>query len=46
MSLAIGTMKDRMVRGELFIANEADLTDDYARAQELAERDRVHGPHD
>ncbi len=31
-------MKDRMLRGELYIAEDADLEDDYARAQHLLDR--------
>lgn len=31
-------MKDRMVRGELYIADDEDLASDFARAQELLER--------
>jgi maltose O-acetyltransferase len=34
----MGRMKDRMVRGELYIADDHDLASDFARAQELLER--------
>ncbi len=34
----MGRMKDRMVRGELYIADDEDLAADFARAQELLER--------
>jgi maltose O-acetyltransferase len=34
----MGRMKDRMLRGELYIADDADLAADFARAQELLER--------
>jgi maltose O-acetyltransferase len=34
----MGRMKDRMVRGELYIAEDDDLDADYARAQALVER--------
>jgi len=34
----MGEMKDRMLRGELYIADDADLTADFARAQALVER--------
>ena len=31
-------MRDRMLRGELYIAGDPDLAADFARAQELVER--------
>lgn len=31
-------MKDRMLRGELYIAEDEDLADDFARAQQLLDR--------
>jgi maltose O-acetyltransferase len=34
----MGVMKDRMLRGELYIADDPDLAADFARAQELVER--------
>jgi len=34
----MGEMKDRMLRGELYIADDADLAADFARAQALVER--------
>ena len=34
----MGRMKDRMLRGELYIAEDPDLAADFARAQELIER--------
>ena len=34
----MGQMKDRMLRGELYIAEDLDLAADFARAQELVER--------
>ena len=34
----MGEMKDRMLRGELYIAGDPDLTADFARAQALVER--------
>src|SRR3954447_5037555 len=34
----MGRMKDRMERGELYIADDPDLAADFARAQELVER--------
>src|SRR4051794_41481265 len=34
----MGEMKDRMVRGELYIADDPDLAADFARAQELLDR--------
>jgi maltose O-acetyltransferase len=38
MTGAMGQMKDRMLRGELYIADDPDLAADYARAQALVER--------
>ena len=35
---AMGEMKDRMLRGELYIAEDPELAADYARAQELLDR--------
>src|SRR3954463_7141814 len=35
---AMGEMKDRMLRGELYIADDPDLAADFARAQELLDR--------
>jgi maltose O-acetyltransferase len=34
----VGEMRDRMLRGELYIADDPDLAADFARAQELVER--------
>jgi maltose O-acetyltransferase len=34
----MGEMKDRMLRGELYIAEDGDLAADFERAQELLER--------
>jgi maltose O-acetyltransferase len=34
----MGRMKDRMLRGELYIAEDEDMERDYARAQELLDR--------
>ena len=34
----MGEMKDRMLRGELYIADDPDLATDLARAQELLDR--------
>jgi maltose O-acetyltransferase len=34
----VGRMKERMVRGELYIADDPELAADFARAQELVER--------
>jgi maltose O-acetyltransferase len=34
----MGRMKDRMLRGELYIAEDPDLAADFARAQELIDR--------
>jgi maltose O-acetyltransferase len=34
----MGRMKERMLRGELYIADDEDLARDFARAQELVER--------
>jgi maltose O-acetyltransferase len=34
----MGEMKERMLRGELYIAEDSDLAADFARAQELLER--------
>jgi maltose O-acetyltransferase len=34
----MGLMKDRMLRGELYIADDEDLADDFARAQDLLAR--------
>jgi maltose O-acetyltransferase len=34
----MGEMKERMLRGDLYIADDPDLTADFARAQELVER--------
>jgi maltose O-acetyltransferase len=34
----MGEMKDRMLRGELYIADDEDLTADFKRAQEILER--------
>ncbi|WP_354698101.1 Maltose O-acetyltransferase [Paraconexibacter sp. AEG42_29] len=34
----MGEMKDRMLRGELYIAEDADLEADFARAQDLVAR--------
>ena len=34
----MGEMKDRMLRGELYIADDPDLAADFARAQDLVER--------
>jgi maltose O-acetyltransferase len=34
----MGEMKDRMLRGDLYIADDAELAADYARAQELLDR--------
>ena len=34
----MGEMKDRMLRGELYIADDPDLVADFARAQELLDR--------
>jgi maltose O-acetyltransferase len=34
----MGRMKERMLRGELYIADDEELAADYARAQELIER--------
>jgi maltose O-acetyltransferase len=34
----MGRMKERMLRGELYIADDDDLAADFARAQELLER--------
>ena len=34
----MGEMKDRKLRGELYIADDADLVADFARAQELLDR--------
>ena len=34
----MGRMKERMLRGELYIAGDPDLAADFARAQELVER--------
>jgi maltose O-acetyltransferase len=34
----MGEMKERMLRGELYIADDPDLVADYARAQELLDR--------
>jgi len=34
----MGRMKDRMLRGELYIAEDEDLADDFARAQQLLDR--------
>jgi maltose O-acetyltransferase len=34
----MGQMKERMLRGELYIADDDDLAADFARAQELLER--------
>jgi Maltose acetyltransferase len=31
----MGRMKDRMLRGELYIADDDDLAADFARAQDL-----------
>jgi maltose O-acetyltransferase len=38
MTSAMGQMKDRMLRGELYIADDPDLAADFARAQALVER--------
>jgi maltose O-acetyltransferase len=35
---AMGAMRDRMLRGELYIADDPDLRADHARAQELLDR--------
>src|SRR3954453_11180087 len=35
---AMGEMKDRMLRGELYIAEDPDLAADFDRAQELLDR--------
>jgi maltose O-acetyltransferase len=34
----MGEMRDRMLRGELYIADDPDLANEYARAQELLDR--------
>src|SRR3954464_4545443 len=34
----MGEMKDRMLRGELYIADDEDLAADFKRAQEILER--------
>src|SRR4051812_50104951 len=34
----MGEMKDRVLRGELYIGTDEDLTADYRRAQEILER--------
>ena len=34
----MGEMKERMLRGELYIAEDEDLAVDFRRAQELVER--------
>ena len=34
----MGEMRDRMLRGQLYIADDADLVADFARAQELLDR--------
>jgi maltose O-acetyltransferase len=34
----MGEMKERMLRGELYLADDPDLVSDYARAQELLDR--------
>jgi hypothetical protein len=34
----MGEMSDRMLRGELYIAEDPDLASEYARAQELIDR--------
>jgi maltose O-acetyltransferase len=41
-------MKDRMLRGDLYIADDPDLAADFARAQELLRRYNAtgHGEHD
>ena len=38
MIRTMGEMKERMLRGDLYIADDADLAADYARAQELVDR--------
>jgi maltose O-acetyltransferase len=44
----MGSMKDRMLRGELYIAHDPALEADFARAQELLERYNrtLHGEQD
>ena len=44
----MGEMKDRMLRGELYIADDPDLASDFARAQELIARYNAsaHGEQD
>ncbi|MEA2249608.1 MAG: maltose O-acetyltransferase, partial [Solirubrobacteraceae bacterium] len=34
----MGLMKDRMLRGELYLADDEDLAADFARAQDLVAR--------
>jgi maltose O-acetyltransferase len=34
----MGRMKERMLRGDLYIADDSDLDDDFARAQDLVDR--------
>lgn len=36
--LLVGEMKERMVRGDLYVADDPELAADFARAQELVER--------
>jgi maltose O-acetyltransferase len=38
MNCTMGEMKERMLRGDLYIADDADLAADFARAQELVDR--------
>jgi maltose O-acetyltransferase len=39
----MGAMKDRMLRGELYVADDPDLLADHARAQELLDRYNATG---
>jgi maltose O-acetyltransferase len=39
----MGEMKDRMLRGELYVADDPDLLADHARAQELLDRYNATG---
>ncbi len=40
---AMGAMRDRMLRGELYIADDPEIAADHARAQELLERYNATG---
>ena len=45
MNCPMGEMKERMLRGDLYIADDPELASDFARAQELVDRYNrtVHG---